>query len=60
MVRDEIPDQDERGQDAADQDHEHDRVPDHVPGIKLREGIPCRPADDGRIEERSFEDCHGR
>src|ERR1035437_2104714 len=46
----------ERGQDAADQHDEHDRVPHHLAGRELGERLARGAPDDGCVEERTFGD----
>ena len=48
------PDAQHGGEDAADQDHEHHRVPDLLARIELEERIQRRPAHDRRVEQRAL------
>ena len=48
----EVLEEQDRGEDAADQHHEHDRVAGLNPGIELAEAVDDRLSHDGGLEQR--------
>jgi hypothetical protein len=51
--------EEQRGERAADLDHEHDRVTDHLARVELDERIDERAAHDRALEQRTSLRCAG-
>ena len=51
-VAGQVADEEERGQHAADLDHEHDRVAGHARGGRACGSCRTAPGEDGRVEQR--------